>query len=164
MRHLLAAWDRAALPRAELICITSPEVLQSTPLLRYLVRNPNITIRPLCSPREFVRLYQEIDCQVLPSLEDTFSVAVGDGMGIGKPAIVSTATGIRDLITHGVNGHVVPAGNVDRLVESLQHFAADRRRLRTMGEAAHETARRFTWHRFRRSVGELVETVWEKGR
>ena len=164
VRHLLAAWDRAALRDAELICCTDPEVLQSKRLLRYLVRNPNVTVRPLSSHREFIRQYAEIDCQVLPSLEDTFSVAVGDGMGVGKPAIVSTATGISDLITHGVNGHVVPAGDVDRLAESLQHFAADRRRLRTMGEAAYETARQYTWHRFRRSVVELVESIWADGR
>lgn len=164
IRSLLAAWDRAALRDAELICFTNLEVLGSRPLLRYLVRNPSITVRPLPGQREFMREYANVDCQVLPSLEDTFSLAVGDGMGVGKPAIVSTATGIRDLIVHGVNGHVVPAGNVDRLAESLQHFAADRRRLRTMGEAAYETAREFTWRRFRRSVGELVESIWADGR
>jgi glycosyltransferase involved in cell wall biosynthesis len=161
VRHLLAAWDRAALPRAELICCVHPDVLQSKPLLRYLVRNPSVVVRPLSSHREFLRLYGEIDCQVLPSLEDTFSMAVADGMGVGKPAIVSTATGVKDLITHDVNGHVVPSGNIDRLAESLYHFAADRRRLKAMGEAAYETARQFTWARFRRTVSDLIATIWE---
>ena len=160
VRPLFAAWDRAGLRNAELICVTTPEVLQSKPLLRYLVRNPNISLRPLIGQRNFIAQYEQVDCQVLPSLEDTFSLAVADGMGVGKPAIVSSATGIQDLIVHGANGHVVPAGNVDRLVESLQHFAADRRRLRAMGEAAYETARQFPWARFRRSVGELVESIW----
>ncbi len=164
VRPLFAAWDRAGLRDAELICFTTPEVLQSKPLLRYLIRNPNITIRPLAGQREFMAQYEQIDCQVLPSLEDSFSLAVADGMGIGKPAIVSSATGIQDLIVHGANGHVVPAGDVDRLAESLQHFAADRRRLRAMGEAAYETARQFPWARFRRSVGELVQSLWSARR
>jgi hypothetical protein len=47
---------------------------------------------------------------------------------------------------------------------SMQHFVAGRRRLRMMGEAAYETARQFTWHRFRRSVGEIFKAIWENGR
>src|SRR6185436_18611040 len=70
VRPLLAAWDRAALRDAELICFTDPEVLQSKALLRYLVRNPNITMRPLSGHRAFVAQYTAVDCQVLPSLED----------------------------------------------------------------------------------------------
>jgi glycosyltransferase involved in cell wall biosynthesis len=160
IRLLLAAWERAALRDAELVCCTDLEVLKSKLLLAYLVRNPSITVRPLSSHRAFQAQYREIDCQVLPSLEDTFSVAVADGMGVGKPAIVSTATGVKDLIEHGVSGHIVGAGDVEALAESLRYFAADRRRLRTMGEAAHETARRYTWHRFRQNVGDLVASLW----
>ena len=97
---------------------------------------------------------------MLPSLQDTFSIAVGDGMGFGKPAIVSTATGIQDLIADGANGMVVPAGDVDALASSLRYFAADRHRLRTMGKAASETARQYSWQRFRKSIGDLVESIW----
>ena len=164
VRHLLAAWDRAGVRDAELICITDQEVLTSKLLLTYLVRNPNIEVRPLLSHRRFRRAYLDVDCQVLPSLQDTFSITVGDGMGFGKPAIVSTATGIGDLIAHGVNGHVVPAGDIDALAESLRYFAADRRRLVTMGEAAYETARQYSWRRFRKSIGDLVESIWASRR
>jgi hypothetical protein len=87
-------------------------------------------------------------------------LAMADGMGVGKPAIVSAATGIRDLIEHGVNGHVVPAGDVDRLAQSLQCFAADRKRLREMGEAAYDTTRSCGWDRFRRRIGDLVESTF----
>jgi len=160
VRPLFAAWDRAALRDAELLCFTDQEVLTSRLLLTYLVRNPNIQVRPLLPHRRFQRAYLDIDCQVLPSLEDTFSITIGDGMGFGKPAIVSTATGIRDLITHGVNGHVVPAGDVDALAESLRNFAADRRRLRGMGEAACDTARQYSWRRFRKRIGDLIESIW----
>jgi glycosyltransferase involved in cell wall biosynthesis len=164
VRPLLAAWDRAGLRNAELICFTTPEVLQSKLLLKYLVRNPNISLRPLSGQRQFIEQYEHVDCQVLPSLEDAFSLAVADGMGVGKPAIVSAATGIKDVIAHGVNGHVVPAGDVDRLAASLQHFAANRMRLRAMGEAAYETARAYPWERFHRTVGAVVEAIWAEGR
>ena len=145
---------------AELVCFTDQEVLTSKLLLRYLVRNRNILVRPLLPHRQFRRAYLDIDCQVLPSLQDTFSLAIGDGMGFGKPGIVSTATGIQDLIAHGTNGLVVPAGDVDALADSLRYFAADRDRLKTMGQAAYATARQYSWRRFRKSIGDLVESIW----
>lgn len=164
IRQLFAAWDRAALRDAELLCFTDQEVLTSKLLLTYLVRNPNILVRPLLPHRRFQRAYLDVDCQVLPSLEDTFSITIGDGMGFGKPAIVSTATGIKDLIRHGVNGHVVPAGDVDALADSLRYFAADRRRLSAMGEAAWEAARQYSWRRFRKGIGDLVQSIWASSR
>src|SRR5262249_22149850 len=160
IRQLFAAWDRAALRDAELLCFTDQEVLTSKLLLTYLVRNPNILVRPLLPHRLFQRAYLDVDCQVLPSLQDTFSMRSGNGRGLGKPAIVSTKTGTQDLITHAVSALAVPAGDVDTLAESLRHFAADRRRLRAMGEAACETARQYSWRRFGKNVGDLIESIW----
>jgi glycosyltransferase involved in cell wall biosynthesis len=87
------------------------EIFRSPLLLRYLVRNPNITVKVLMSPRKLKQEYLHCDCQVLPSLEDGFAVAVADGMALGKPAIVSTETGIADTLTHLENGYLVPTGS-----------------------------------------------------
>jgi glycosyltransferase involved in cell wall biosynthesis len=164
IRHLFEAWNRAKLKNAELVCITNLEILKSQLLLKYLVSNPNILVKPPVSHRAFARQYTEIDCQVLPSLEDTFSVSVGDGMGYGKPAIVSTSTGIQDLITHKADGYIVKAGDVAELTEALQFFAENRRRLRQMGEAAYDTARQYPWSRFRHDMGELIHSLYREHR
>jgi glycosyltransferase involved in cell wall biosynthesis len=159
IRILFAAWEQAALRDAELVCLTDLEILRSKVLLGYLVRNPNITVRPLLGYHAFRRLYREIDCQVLPSLEDTFSRAVADGMAAGTPAIVSTATGVKDLIVHGVSGHIVPAGDVDALATALRAFGADRERRQAMGMAAHQAVQPHSWKRFRQRLTGLVQSI-----
>jgi glycosyltransferase involved in cell wall biosynthesis len=164
IRLLFAAWERADLPDAELICHVDLEVLTSRILLGYLVRNPGITVLPLLPHRLFRRRYRDVDCQVLPSLEDTFSLTVAEGMGVGKPAIVSDATGVADLITHGVDGQVVPAGDTEALAAALTHLATDRTRMLALGAEAHATARQYSWRRFRATMGDLVQSIWEAGR
>jgi len=161
IRDLFTAWEHAGLRNAELICHVDLEVLRSKLLLGYLVRNPDITVLPLLPQRAFRERYRDVDCQVLPSLEDTFSLTIADGMGVGKPAIVSDATGVADLITHGVDGHIVPAGDPEALSDALRQFAADRQRLLAMGAAAHETISAYPWQRFRSSVADLVQRVWD---
>ena len=150
IRLLFEAWDRLRLKDARLLCLTDRSVLSSQLLLTFLVRNPSITVTPLLPYRKFLAVYDQIHCQVLPSLEDSFSLVVADGMGAGKPAIVSQDTGIADLVTHGRDGWVVPTGSAEALAEALLHVHDHRSRLREMGEAARAAAGRYTWARFRR--------------
>jgi glycosyltransferase involved in cell wall biosynthesis len=163
IRLLFEAWGRARLPNAELLCIVDLEVLRSPLLLKHLVAHQNIIVRRMGSHADFFATYQQIDCLVLPSLEDSFSLVVGDGMGRGTPAIVSTSTGIQDLIRHGVNGYVVETGNVEQLADALIAFAENVRGRRAMCEAAYETAREYTWARFRRGVGDFITDLRSGG-
>lgn len=164
VRWLFEAWDRAKLKNAELICLSDLEILRSPILLTYLIRNPNITVKKLVSRQALIAEYDQADCQVLPSLEDTFSVAVGDGMGRGLPAIVSTNTGIQDLIIHKENGYIVHAGKVQALSDAITYFAQSRSQARKMGEAAYETARQHTWRHFRRDILQTINSLWQNWR
>ncbi|HYE75263.1 MAG TPA: glycosyltransferase, partial [Blastocatellia bacterium] len=164
VRLLFEAWDRAKLKNAELVCLSDLEILRSPLLLTYLIRNPNITVKQFVSRKALAEEYDQADCQVLPSLEDTFSVAVGDGMGRGLPAIVSTNTGIQDLITHKHDGYIVQSGVVQELTEALNYFAQSRTQARRMGEAAYETAKRYTWQHFRRNVLQTINDLWQNWR
>jgi glycosyltransferase involved in cell wall biosynthesis len=160
VRLLFRAWDRLRLPRAELWCAPSGDILQSKELLVLLTRNPNIRLLPSLSPRAFSRLYAEIDWQVLPSLEDAFSIATGDGMGWGKPAIVSTSTGIVDLLTHGRDAIVIQSGSQPALEEALSWTHDNPRRLKGMGEAAYGTARRWPWRRYGDRIASLTRELY----
>jgi glycosyltransferase involved in cell wall biosynthesis len=157
VRLLFQAWARARPRHAELICRANPEILTSRPLLRVMVARPDIVVTPaFLRRREFLALYEQVDCLVLPSLEDGFAFAVSEGMGRGIPAIVSTATGVRDLIVHGENGYVVESGSVSDLAGVLARVSDERDRLPALGEAALETARRYPWRRFEAGLAECV--------
>ncbi|HZQ06998.1 MAG TPA: glycosyltransferase, partial [Anaerolineae bacterium] len=158
IRILFQAWDALQPRHAELICIASNEALQSPLLLRYLVRNPTITFKPLMPRRQLRSEYENCDCQILPSFEDGFSFSVADGMGFGKPAILSADTGLSDLIVHLENGYLVPTGSVTPLKDALAYFCDNRRDVTKMGHAAYETARQYSWARFQRGLAELVQS------
>jgi glycosyltransferase involved in cell wall biosynthesis len=159
IRVLLAAWDALRPHRAELLCCTNTEVLRSGLLLKYLVRNPNVVVKPLVSHREIASVYDEADCQILSSFEDGFSVAVADGMGRGLPAIVSTETGIADLLSHDRDALVVETGSVEALRDAIARLCDNPADLDRVGAEAFETARRRPWSLFEREVGDVVERM-----
>jgi glycosyltransferase involved in cell wall biosynthesis len=157
VRLLFEAWARVHPSRAELICVAGPELLTSRRLLRILVAHPDVVVTPLLPYRKFLALYEQVDCLVLPSLEDGFAFAVSEGMGRGIPAIVSTATGVRDLVVDGENGYIVESGSVSDLTRALARVSDERRRLPALGEAAFETARQYPWRRFEAGLAECLE-------
>lgn len=83
------------------------------------------------------RTYAAADLFVLPSYGpgETWGLAVNEAMCMARPVIVSTHVGCtQDLIQHGNNGLIFPAGNVAALAECLQEALADRARLRNWGK------------------------------
>lgn len=160
IRILFEAWDQLKLKKAELVCIADQEVLLSPLLIKYLVKNPSIVLKKTVPYRNFLNEYIEIDCQVLPSFEDTFSFVIGEGMGYGKPAIVSADTGISDLMTHLHDGYIVRTGSVEELKEAILYFCDNRIRVREMGEAAYETAGKYSWERFGREFVNLMTSLY----
>jgi glycosyltransferase involved in cell wall biosynthesis len=164
VRILFEAWNRLRPRGAELWCCINEEVLTSELLLTLLVRNPSIVVHPVGSQRKLFDLQRQTDCFVLPSLEDCFSLTVADGMGMGRPAIVSTETGVADFIDHRRNGCIVPAGSVRGLMNALEYCCEDQRRIREMGEAARETAKRRPWSAFRDEFLALTDSMLEAGR
>jgi glycosyltransferase involved in cell wall biosynthesis len=161
IRVLFEAWDALRPPNAELVCLVDEEVLRSKLLLRHLVRHPSIQVGPLVPHRDLPAVYEGIDVQVLPSLEDGYGVAIAEGMGFGKPAIVSTETGIADVLTDGEDALVVPAGSADALRDALALACDDPSRLDRMGEAAFATAERYPWRDFEEAVADLVSAYAE---
>jgi glycosyltransferase involved in cell wall biosynthesis len=73
---------------------------------------------------------------VLPSLDDAYPLVTLEAMASGLPVIVSDHAGTSEIIVNGQDGIVIPAGNVDSLVQAIAQLAVDSELRRTMGEAA----------------------------
>jgi glycosyltransferase involved in cell wall biosynthesis len=80
---------------------------------------------------------------VIPSSYEGFGIAYLEGMGFGLPAIASAAGGAAEIITHGVDGFLIPPGNSTLLREALYQVIEDRELLAQMSRAALE---RFQCH------------------
>jgi glycosyltransferase involved in cell wall biosynthesis len=59
------------------------------------------------------------DVLALPSLAEGFSLVLLEGMAAGAVLVASTVGGARELITHGVDGFLVPPGDTQALGHAL---------------------------------------------
>lgn len=89
---------------------------------------------------EVVAAMQAADVFVLPSVEDSYALAVLEAMATGLPPIVSDHVGIAERLEDGVTGSIVPAGDVGRLVGALVAYRDAELRER-IGNAAQNFAR-----------------------
>ena len=56
---------------------------------------------------------------VHPSYEDGLAYAPMEALACDVPAIVTADTGMKDYVREGINGYVVPTGDIDALVDRL---------------------------------------------
>lgn len=76
------------------------------------------------------------DVLIQPSLQDTQPLSVVEGQLAGLPAIVSDAAGLPEMIQNGLNGLIVPTGDVRSLKNAIVELLNDDDRRCRMGHAA----------------------------
>jgi glycosyltransferase involved in cell wall biosynthesis len=62
----------------------------------------------------------------VPSYHEGFGIAYLEGMGYGLPAIGTSSGGASEIITHEVDGYLVPRENVSLLAECISGLMQDR--------------------------------------
>ncbi len=74
---------------------------------------------------------------VLPSFAEGLPVVIMESMALGRPVISTFIAGIPELVLDGVQGWLIPAGDVDALAGAMQAcLQAEPQRLLVMGRAA----------------------------
>jgi glycosyltransferase involved in cell wall biosynthesis len=64
--------------------------------------------------------YEQADVLVVPSLYEPWGLVVHEGLAYGLPVVTTDEVGAADdLIEHGKNGFVVPAGGARQLAEAM---------------------------------------------
>lgn len=98
---------------------------------------------------------------VLPSFAEGLPVALMEAMALGRPVLTTWVAGIPELVRHGENGWLVPAGDVDALVDALAEvLAATPQALTRMGEAGRR--RVLERHAIEREVAKLARCILEQ--
>jgi len=81
----------------------------------------------------------------MPSVYDTFGMAVLEAMAAGLPVIISQTVGARDLVNDGVEGFVLgDPPNAVELSRKIDFLSNEKNRLK-MGECAREQALKHSW-------------------
>jgi poly(glycerol-phosphate) alpha-glucosyltransferase len=150
--HLLRAFAlvQARVPRARLVIWgdgTEAEPLQalSKELGLRKVRFAGHTTEPVAALRR-------AQASASTSEREGFGLATAEALASGVPVVAyDYRYGPRDLIRPGVNGYLVPDGDVAALADRLAHLLEHPRRARLMGAAATTVRRRFSVRRHRRA-------------
>lgn len=74
-------------------------------------------------------------------------MALLEGMAAGRPVLAHDIAGVRELITDGVEGFVLPLGEPRAYAAALGRLAADRGLRRRLGTAAQARVAAFAWPR-----------------
>lgn len=101
-----------------------------------------------------------VHCSVLP---EPFGQVVVEGMAAGCAVVAATPGGPAEIIRTGIDGLLVPGGDVAALtaaLETLLHDPADRARLAIAGR---DRARDFDIHTSARTVADFLDTMVTRG-
>ena len=105
----------------------------------------SITFAGPLSQLQLVKEYQQADCFVLPSRNDSYGMVVAEALACGVPVIVTDMVGSKDIVNEGKNGWIVPVNNVAALAERMLWCVENRELVLRMSPAARESALNATW-------------------
>jgi glycosyltransferase involved in cell wall biosynthesis len=77
------------------------------------------------SEAELKALYASCTCLVVPSIREGFCIPVIEANSFGKPAIVTRAGALSELVEDGEDGFVVPVADVESLAEKMYLMATN---------------------------------------
>lgn len=98
--------------------------------------------------------YQTIDCYVLPSLNEAFGLVATEAASSFKPSLVSSTTGVRELISDGENGFVFDREKnalknlTEKLIEISDIYFYENNKFVEISKNAHRIATRLDWKNF----------------
>jgi len=84
--------------------------------------------------RQVERLYPLFDIYAQISVTEGISNSILEAMSCALPVVATDVGGNHEVVVDGKTGHLVPAGNKDRLVQSLIALLDDSRCRKKMGQ------------------------------
>ena len=91
----------------------------------------------------FAEQLREACCLVQPSYCENSPMVIAEAMASGAPVVAYAVGGIPDLIEDGVNGYLVPPGNIELLTERVRTLVQNPELALRMGAKAREKAQEF---------------------
>jgi glycosyltransferase involved in cell wall biosynthesis len=93
---------------------------------------------------------------IMPSFAENLPVAMMEALAMGRPVLGTYIAGVPELVENGVNGWLVPAGNVDSIADAvIRILNAPTDELTRMGQAGAE--RVHSMHNARIEAAKLVD-------
>jgi len=99
---------------------------------------------------------------VLTSLREGLPVCLLESMAAGKPVIGTNIRGIRDLIEDGINGYLVPPGDIQATVRACAAILSNPELAAEMGKRNREKAEQYSVDRIIEKISDIYLQHLEK--
>lgn len=110
--------------------------------------------------RDIPEILASLDFLVLPSLSEGLSLTIMEGMAMKRPVLAAAVGGTPEIITHQVDGYLVPPADANALAAGILHLAGEPEKIRDMGLAARRTIEdRFTSVLMADKTSEIYKTL-----
>ncbi len=157
LAQLLEAFRRLRLPGAQLELVGS--LVGSG---RWIPRYQDIfEWRPEAKHAELAERYHQADVFVLPSLHEGSALVTYEALASGLPVIATPETG--SVVRNGVEGFLVPAGEIEPLAERLLELFQDPGKRREMGARARRRAEEFSWDAYGERLAATIHRALGSG-
>jgi phosphatidyl-myo-inositol alpha-mannosyltransferase len=90
--------------------------------------------------------------------QESFGIVLVEAMAAGLPVVTTAIPGYVEVVDDGVEGLLVPPGDVDALAGALRRLLEDPEAAKALGEAGRARARRYGWG----VVGPEIEDVYRE--
>ncbi len=109
---------------------------------------------------ELPRYYKTADVFCAPAIGwESFGIILLEAMAIGKPIIASNVEGYACLVTHGVEGWLVPPRDDKALAQALIPLLRDESLRQKMGAKGRLKAREYAWEHIAQRVSDYYVRV-----
>lgn len=114
--------------------------------------------------RDGFSIMPAFDLLVLPSRYEGMPYVLIEALIHSLPIVASDAGGSRDAVNHGVNGFVVPEGNIDALTEAVGKLVRDKSLRLSMSHHARNRAAEFSLSRMVDQTLKVYASAYESFR
>jgi glycosyltransferase involved in cell wall biosynthesis len=148
---LLEAFNTGSFPSCVHLVFVGNGELETS--LKTAATTSNIHFIEFQNQKRMPVVYRLADVVILPSVSETWGLAINEAMACGRPVIASSRCGgAIDLIQEGVNGAIFKTGDVRDLRDKMNALLSEKSRLKEMGYNAEQSINRFSMTRIAEEI------------
>ena len=111
-------------------------------------------------PDRMAKEFARADVFAFPSLAEGSAGVTAEALGAGLPVVTTEESG--SIVRDGIEGHIIPPRDPERLAEAILDIVENREKRAAMSAAARERARAFDWDGFAGSVLAALDNTLAK--
>lgn len=163
--ELIDAFAQAEVTRARLLIVGAPLFNRDSDYALRLEQEAEargvVDRVQMLGPRSDISaIMRELDLLVVNSSAEPFGLVILEAMACGAPVLAAAVDGIPEIIQHGINGWLVPAGDERMLAESIAHLSREPElRSRLAAQGRQRVAAKFSADRFMTELETFYQSI-----